>query len=324
MKIYLNEQLLDVTLENEKNLLEVYNQINTWLKKEDKCILSFLVDNQNMEVSNLENISIKEVKVFDITAGKEVDLLKKSLEELGDYLQRMHDNLKNKTSLTSEEKNNITEGFTWILEVISYCQKKLNININHFYIVSYDKSLQDLLNEMKDETSDTESFIQNFCFNLLNLKLFQEDLLYRVSLIDLDLEELGDIILSFCKFIPAFQSELEKVNENLQTGKDNVAISLFNHSVVRLNIILTTLISIESKFSFLKIKDIVLDDVSFEEFFKNINETLTSIATAFESEDIIEAGDLIEYELSENLEVFGKYLLKIEQKLKSEFKKSKI
>ena len=86
----------------------------------------------------------------------------------------------------------------------------------------------------------------------------------------------------FFDFIPNLNKELEKVNENLQAGKDGVAISLFNHSVVRLNILLNVLISIEKKFPSLKINEIVIEKLSFQEFSKQINDILKSIADAFE------------------------------------------
>ena len=313
MKIYINSELIDVHLENEKTLSEIFIQLEEIIKKNNKYILSCFVNNEELNFTDFKDMPIEQVERFDLVSGNEMDLLSKSLEELGIYIDRIIFNLEKKENNEKEEEN-LTEGFQWILDIFYYATKIFKIQISSFYVFGYEYSLEQLLGELERQK---KSSIDQFCKNLVYLKLFQEELNSRLFLMNLTLEELRNILLSFFDFIPAFNKELEKVNENLQSGKDGVAIHLFNHSVSRLNFLLNALISIERNFPSLKINEICLENLSFKQFSKQINVLLKSIADAFEKKDIIEAGDLIEYELTENIELIGKYLLRIDKKIKN-------
>lgn len=51
MEIYINEHLIDSSLENEKKLGEVFGEVNKWVESKGKYLLSCTVDGVEFQTS---------------------------------------------------------------------------------------------------------------------------------------------------------------------------------------------------------------------------------------------------------------------------------
>ena len=98
------------------------------------------------------------------------------------------------------------------------------------------------------------------------------------------------------------------VNENFQSGKDHLASEILNDAVGRLTGLMSALVSVQTRHSELDWQSLSIDEKKLSEVITRLNETLSNIASAMEKNDIVYAGDILEYELPELLEAFIPFL----------------
>ncbi|PJZ68082.1 hypothetical protein CH360_17990, partial [Leptospira perolatii] len=153
--------------------------------------------------------------------------------------------------------------------------------------------------------------------NLRDLKLFIMDLVARASVLDLDLPTLRDILETFIKAVPALKEGFIKVNENYQSGRDEVATHLLTQAVSQINVLLTSFITLKQKLPGLDYSTVEINGKSFEQKTNELNDSLAAIALALEEKDIIRAGDIIEYELPAALDEFLPYLEEVKERANS-------
>ena len=178
----------------KKSYQKYFFQLEELIKKNNNYILSCFVNNQELEFEDFKDIPIEQVERFDLISGNEMDLLSKSLEELSEYIGKITSNLEEKKVFNEKEEKYLFEGFQWILDIFDYATKILKIQPSNFYVFGYEYNLEKLIGELEKQK---KSSIEEFCKNLIHLKLFQEDISSRLSLMNLPLEELNEVLLSF-------------------------------------------------------------------------------------------------------------------------------
>jgi hypothetical protein len=106
--------------------------------------------------------------------------------------------------------------------------------------------------------------------------------------------------------------QLMEVPVLLQTGKDSTAMghviefTEYSDKLVRINHILR-----EQKI--IDISGITIDDKRFDAFYQEFNDILRELLEAFDSQDSVLIGDLLEYEVAPRTETLNRYIEEIER-----------
>ena len=107
--------------------------------------------------------------------------------------------------------------------------------------------------------------------------------------------------------------EFIRINENFQSGKDAVAGELLNHSIGRLHVMLSSFVSLKGRFPEYNLDAIEIEGETLGDTIEKLNSLLSEVAKSLEINDIVMAGDLLEYELPDVLEKFVPFLRKIKE-----------
>ncbi|MCB1177562.1 MAG: hypothetical protein KDK36_08305, partial [Leptospiraceae bacterium] len=148
MKIYVNEQELNSTLEKEQNLGEVYEEVKKWAESQGKFLLQCLKDGNEAEISELSNIPIGDAERLDFYIGENLDILVDTLLELDRYIDVVGNTLFGRDSLTEKETSDLKDGVIWINEVLVSAKNILKINYDFIYPIPDGRNVTDILNSI--------------------------------------------------------------------------------------------------------------------------------------------------------------------------------
>lgn len=317
MIIYVNEEVLETKLEEEKTIGEVYQGVNSWIESSGKYLVSCLVDGTEKTISELKQIPIDSVKRLDFYVGEDIDILIASLLELDKYIDNVGNTLFGRDSLTQNESQDLKEGLGWIQTVLSSAKTLLRLDYTRIIPHGSDRNMLEIIAKAVDPENklDSVKLIEDYLENLRDLKLFVMDLLNRVTLLNIDSETVKEILTTYGENMEVLKKEFIRVNENFQSGKDHVATELLSHSTGRLHVMISGLISVASRGE-LKVEDIKNGEDTLYTVNSLLNEKLTQVEQALSDKDIVTAGDILEYELPEILEKFVPFLNEIKNRLK--------
>ncbi|EKN90699.1 hypothetical protein LEP1GSC034_4084 [Leptospira interrogans str. 2003000735] len=317
MEIYINEHLIDSSLENEKKLGEVFGEVNKWVESKGKYLLSCTVDGVEFQTSIMNDQEIESVAKMEFFVGEEMDFLVSTLTELDLYVDKVGSTLFGRDSLTEKESGELSDGIKWIGSVLDSASNLLHLKLDQIKPMGTGNTVSQILAEISSNCGslDNTETIENFLEHLRDLKLFIMDLIARTQVLDLDLPTLKEILNTFIENIGGLKEAFVKVNESYQSGKDEVAIELLTQSISQINVLLTSFITLKLKKTDLDFSEIEINGIGFEEKTGELNEILASIAVALEEKDIIRAGDSIEYELPGTLDEILPFLKLIREKI---------
>ncbi len=317
MEIFVNNHKLDVNLENEKSLREIFEGVTHWVESNGKYVVSCLADGREFYLKEMENLSYDQIARLDFIIGEEIDVLISSLDELDRYVDAIGSTLISRDSLTETETQDLAEGINWIDSIITSATKLLRLRLDSIKPMGKGKNVEEILLALQKKVGHLDSVqsIEDFLEDLRDLKLFILDLRNRTAILDLDKEKLLDIIREYSQNMEKIKEEFVRINEGFQSGKDFLASEILNDAVGRLNLLLTALISLRANFPDLDLEEMKVGEEKFSEFNRNFNEVLVEVAKSLESNDIVHAGDILEYEIPDYLDRFRPFLEEILLKL---------
>ncbi|PJZ75068.1 hypothetical protein CH373_03360 [Leptospira perolatii] len=318
MEIFVNDQKLQSAIENEKSLGEIFEAVGKWVEANGKFLLSCTVDGKEF-LSTMNGIGIDTVSKMEFFVGEELDILISSLGELDSYVDKIGTTLLGRDSLTEKESRELSDGVKWIDTVLRSAGNLLKLKFEQIKPMGTGNNVEEILFSLARQSAKLDGVlpIEEFLENLRDLKLFIMDLVARASVLDLDLPTLRDILETFIKAVPALKEGFIKVNENYQSGRDEVATHLLTQAVSQINVLLTSFITLKQKLPGLDYSTVEINGKSFEQKTNELNDSLAAIALALEEKDIIRAGDIIEYELPAALDEFLPYLEEVKERANS-------
>ena len=318
MIIYVNEEVLETKLEQEKTIGEVYQAINSWVESSGKYLVNCFVDGVEKNFSDLKELEIESVKRLDFYVGEDIDILIASLLELDKYIVNVGNALFGRDSLTQKETQDLKEGLNWIQTVLSSAKNLLRLDYMRIIPHGSDKNMLEIIAKAVDPENKLDSvpLIEDYLENLRDLKLFVMDLINRVTLMNIDTETVKEILTTYGEHMEVLKKEFIRVNENFQSGKDHLATELLSHSTGRLHIMISGLISVASRGNDVKVEDIKIGEDTLFTVNTLFSEKLSQIEKALADKDIVTAGDILEYELPEILDKFVPFLMEIKNRLK--------
>ncbi|MBI9100188.1 MAG: hypothetical protein JEY91_17025 [Spirochaetaceae bacterium] len=291
MTILINDQKVDFTMENEKSAYDIYQSIHSFLKDTNHYIYSFTIDGNETDPEKKELWMDKPVGIIDkieITALSEKEYLLTGLLTVAEYINLL--------------LRSVLEGSEETLSDLMHEYPSIINNLPLLIKGNQGMLIRDYMNKIINNSG------------LLD-ETFNED--YR----DVFVKEIGDIarlINTAAKEIENPQSELSasieilgslipQINEVsllLQVGKDKEAMNL----IIQLTELLQ---KITRLISFYNTDNIYINEKSYNVFSTELNAILTELAGAFDVNDSVLIGDLLEYELTPKLDMLPEVIQSI-------------
>ena len=250
MNIYVNDEKLQGSLTDERNLGEVYSAVSQWIESQGHYIVHFLVDGiESVSTDALHSISLDAVQRLDFYSGSELELLSQSVLELDRYIELVGNTVFGRDSLTEKESKDIVEGTAWINEVLQSAKHLLKLDYTSIKPLKIGDTVSEVLSSLTSLSGqmDTITSIESYLDKLRTLKVFIIDLSNRLSALTIDPATLKELVTTYSNTMDSLKNEFIKVNEAYQSGKDHLANELLNRSTGRLHVLISGLISLQSK-----------------------------------------------------------------------------
>lgn len=270
MKITLDGQLLNYTLEGEQNLFQVLTSIAQWLSPQKAEITHLSLNGipiDHWDREKFENIPIKEIHQLDIITTTESEQEFKELEILLQYFSLLRD------ALEKRQNNSLME----ILKEYPHVQPSLEYHLRSVFFA--EGSARFPIEGVPSSDGDWkqgEQFVQKIV-SLLESRLFELTHPYEAC------EALIPIL-------DQTKQEIEHTSVLLQTGRDREAI----RNVLSFVEILSKALRILARLK--------PSDVQVQQVHRTLSQPLKELNEAFLHRDSVLIGDLLEYEIAPKLE----------------------
>lgn len=302
MKLFLNEKEIDLNTQTSEIKFEQQATLQNFLDTFQTHYLNqrklYIIDYQTQPQNLSARSTLSEIDALSIHGGSQKDLLQENLKELLLYLDNMGIFLSNKymqeEELEPQELQSYHEGILWIQEATQ--------NHQRYFEAPEDEakpSRQATDNDDTEEAEETDYFaklvaldptdrqdletILNFLAEIRDRAAARYQKLYISSLSE---EEKNKMIADFKNHVPQFLKNLEEIAVQISAGDENQAIvSLHEIS--------------EQTHSFLSL---LPQDEANEEKSRQLLALLEEILQALDSQDSVQAADMIDYDLRDFLQ----------------------
>lgn len=277
MEILVNREPLDFTLEDEQSLGEVVDGLQAWLSAGQFTITSIDVNDTSYPIHNRnawEQIEVKGVRRLSVEALPRTSADQNAILAVDDYLSLLQE------ALTSEDQEALTD----LLGELPHVRER---------IIAFFPSLADSAGESSVLVSDQ-----------LDLGAVQESERTRLTT---EITQLRSLLVARAREfafpvremaitlgqLSSASEELEQVPVQLQTGEGAQAM----RTVISLTELLGRVFRLTPLVESAENRG-DLDVVRIRTFTQETSEVLAELAQAFEINDTVLVGDLLEYELA--------------------------
>jgi hypothetical protein len=322
MEIYVNDQRLDAQLSGEKSVDEVFNSVTEWIASNRSYILGFMVDGRDVARDDLKNLAIPDTGRIDFFVGDEGEMMISTVEELDRYLDQIGGTLYDGVELSRPDLMHLKEGVHWIRQILNSLSSILKIYLTSTAVRAFDRMdlnsildrldlrANELIQEFHPET------VELFLDDLRGIKQFALRLAERLRTMYADFDSVVEVVTEFDEKLSDLTDSIVSVNESFHMGREQEALDSLNVSSDRLSLYLAALHAIDYRLQADRgegIYHIEFEGVTLEERIGRITELLHGLSNALEERDLVTAGDILEYELTETLHNLKPYLTGIRQ-----------
>jgi len=284
MIITLNNEPFDVTIENEKTLEELYTGISNWLIKSDLEITELVKDGEDLELTNSsewKSILLENIGKLDIIAISGSDRYITDLQTLYQYISLLQN------AVTGSNNALISD----LLSELTYVTSAMDSFISKKDLLQYGTlKLQECINNFQKENREELESRNKLIELLRNISLILQMRIKEVTSPFSELQKTAELLQ---KLIPG----ISDVSVMLQTGDDQQAINSIL-TFIDLSEKLIRLFPFLKEFGYTDIRKKSIDSESFDDFYTNFNSILVELIDAFNINDSILIGDLMEYEIA--------------------------
>ncbi len=325
MQIYVNDQELDAELTGEQTLQEVYQAVSNWIAGHKRYILSLRVDGAEASLSGLPALPMQRVERLDFYVGDELDMVLTTVGELDRYIDQVGMTLFEQNELSPADIANLAEGVQWIAQILNSLSGLVRLDLAQMNVLvpgvsgseSIDRVMERLDKRVQRFSEENDrAAIEDFLGDLRSLKFFVMKLFLQLRTMNARLDELADHLARFEQRVPEIVAEIVSINESFNAGKDFTALETLDRITGELNEYVASLYALDvhlRKNRGQSIQDIEIASVSFQSAAAELTQMLRDLSDALEENDIIAAGDILEYELAQKLGEFRPYLTEIRQ-----------
>lgn len=299
MKISINEQVIDFTLENEKNLGDVLTGIDNWLKNSGYQIFSIDFDGTTIIPGGEENDNWKKQLIDNI---QHIDItVLSATEQYGQDLHTIYQYISLFQRALSAGNNDLVKDL----------QNELPFVVNSIDRVlgtqnEYGRVLETLVENAGLNTGEIKPTVQQLLSYLKNLQIILQS---RINEVTQPFIELKSTAENLRILIP----QLLDVSVYLQTGKDKKAMGCIIE-FTEISEKLIRLYKLLQNQGIANFADTKIEGQNFSSFYTELNEIFHELEDAFNSRDSVLIGDLLEYEVAPRTERLMEFILSIENR----------
>ncbi|MBN2618156.1 MAG: hypothetical protein JXR64_07560 [Spirochaetales bacterium] len=282
MVVTIDEKIIDVTLEYEKNLKEIIINIDNWLNQGQFIIEKLYVNNQDYTNKDLD-LAIENISRIDIKTISFTDLNINNLSWTKYFFEKLIIAVKN-----------------WDINILSQVESESKFVLEHIPTLL---SLDNIKPELYYSEKLKDLFNSYSYFNCNEEIVNKDEIITFLNGIDLLLTErlneytnTKEELKTSIEVLYMLKDEIENVSIFLQTGKAKdagIIMSKFTSSFHKVLRILN--------FN-LKNKDIV-GEVDVLSLLTGIDDILNDLVDGYENKDTVLIGDILEYELTPKIEI---------------------
>lgn len=279
MKITIDGQSIDFTLEKEKTLEDIYRELEAWLARQGRSITTFSADGRELDRANQEEIlgrSINDAALLELTSHSEKEMAYYELSVIQDYFTLLE------RALVEDPGAAVP-----ILAEYPYVRAGLL------------RRLKDLLFPEGQEASPEDLLLQQLAKEKQipdapaaeGLAAFSRGIILAVTGRLREIAAPREEAAGLARLIREAKPALENVPLLLQTGKDQEAMQ---HILVYTELALkaTRLLSLH----------LAPTREETETFCRDLNGALRELTEAFGNQDSVLIGDILEYEIAPRTE----------------------
>lgn len=171
MKIYINDNELDFTLENEKTCGDVLNQIQIQFEKDNATIIGINIDGKNIsveEIDSLSQVGIEDVEIIKIIAVS-AEHIKETLIALSYDFDKINQGFEdfpvllqgNNMVKVSEVLKNFADDFDLLCRTVSltalFPEYFADINIEENSLVDFIKEFSPFLEDFENAIKENDT-----------------------------------------------------------------------------------------------------------------------------------------------------------------------
>ncbi len=302
MEIFINEEKVDYSLEQEKNLGQLIDHFQKWALEKNHFIEQILINQKEMGLEQALNSpsSLKQVQRIDFFIKNRTSQIEEMIDSILHYLDQFIKIAQENNKEFLINKCEKIEGLAWLTDSVSLVSQ--NLGVETAYIFYHGHNLEETLNFFRISIDQLSRFVHDSQFfsryiqegvlpKLILLKnLFHSLLDYYNYLLDPKNSSFKENFLKEKEFI---QKLLEAIPLSLQDGKDQEALSFIQKSFAFFYsfILLLSKTPLSSK-----------SQDHFSHIQADLKENLELVYESFKEKDIVTVSDIVEYELIEKLE----------------------
>ncbi|MEW5814144.1 MAG: hypothetical protein AB1798_01950 [Spirochaetota bacterium] len=289
MEIKINDEVIDFTLENEKTLGDVTTAIDSWLKKSGFIVTSFKKDKKELPLTRKEewfSTPLEYIGELEVLANLPGEIRLENLNTACQFFSMLAKGVQASNHGLIKE---LMEEYHCIKENLD---TMMGSSINKVDTIS--AALEELTTAFTSEASKRILPVING--TILMLKERMREIVEPVK----ELKATTDLLKKSA-------DEISEVAVLLQTGKDREAMDFIIH-FTELSQKLIRLYPFLKEAGIMDVRDVTIDKLSFKEFYKDLNRVLKQVIDAFQVEDSVLIGDLLEYEVAPRLNTFVNFI----------------
>jgi len=298
LQITINDEKIDYTLENEKNLYEVLASLRRWLESEGFVLTEARSDTRELDLSaeeELKAIAINSIGILHIGAQTAVEKQYKDLAAIAEFLAILKRGV---GAGDSKAVKTLLRDYPYLRDGLDGVLARHGLASTELNAAALDSRIAESgileTGEAKGETRKSLfAFIETATAAIVPRMREIENPAQELSR---DAEQLKQSV-----------GQLSEVSVMLQTGRDQEAMAVIVR-FVELSTKITRLYPILKQAGSVDYNKVVVEGVSFPEFYAEFNTILGELIDAFTAEDSVLIGDLLEYEISPRLEKLKNYI----------------
>ncbi|MCK5154009.1 MAG: hypothetical protein KAQ93_06575 [Spirochaetales bacterium] len=299
MEITLNSEPFDVTIENEKTLSELFSGLSNWLNKSGYEITGLIQDGEELklnESNEWQGNLLETITNLDVKAISGSDRYISDLQTLYQYITLLQNAiLAGNKSLTTD-----------LLSELPYITNTIDSFLTKKDLTAYGTViLQEHINNFQNDNNGKSENRDNLIHLLQGISIILQT---RIKEVTSPFNEIQNTAEQLKDLIPS----ISDVSVMLQTGEDKKAMDSVL-GFIELSEKLIRTFPFLKNFGYTDISKISIDSESFNDFYKDLNSILTELVEAFNINDSILIGDLMEYEIAPRVNKLLEYLNLIEK-----------
>jgi hypothetical protein len=319
MQIIVADQPIEFTLEHEKNLLELHENLEQWLNQENLVVTGIEINGELINIDEREHLagySIDQVETFKVDCKSKEEVAFESMQSLNEYLGRMQAIVENDVDYILQNRSEALSGLVYISDALDSLRSSLpirfemviqdqtNLDTMHLFLKT---ALIELNKHLQNKAYVEELFVQKIGPKIETIQKMITTLpLYYFFFSALQNNQWEDthfteLIPRVCSNLKEFEASFPDIRSNLQTGKDFEGITLIRILINQLEL-LVYLFEALKRYKGESFQSMEYKGEQIQPFIEGLNELLEEIVDAFESEDMVLLSDLFEYELAERFE----------------------